>query len=1589
MRKTFFSFWLSCAITLASVSAQVVINEMLYDSEPDSQALEFVELFNPGGLAVDLSGWRFTDGIDFTFTNGTQIAAFGFLLVAQDPATLSAVYGAMAEGPWSGSLKNAGEKVTLRDAAGNKIDEVDYQRAFPWPTCPGGASMELINASLDNNIGASWRSSLNPVTDTPVTFLAPAQNDWHYFKGSEEASSPVDAWRALGFVEDANWFTGQTPVGYGDGDDNTTLDDMRNNYSTVYLRHTLVMTNPVPSQLLLRVYTDDGAIVWINGFEVGRPSVSAGDKNYNDFGSNHEAAWEEVLLTNPSAYMTPGVNQVAVHGLNATLGSSDFSIDLELKTVPPGGSNLPTPGATNRGNAANAPPAIRQVKHRPEEPAGGEAVLVSAKVTDPDGVSSVVLAYKDIAPGAYERLTDASFDSGWVLMNMVDDGTGGDVLAGDAVFSARLPGGQHRHLVRYRITVEDGTGLSQQVPYTDDEQPNFAYLVYDGIPAWTAADNPGTSSPQAFSAALMAGSLPVYHLVASEADVLACQYSSGSRNTRFYGTMVYEGKVYDHVQFKVRGEASTYRSGKNKWRFYFNQGRGFEARDDNGKLYPEPLNRMNFNGCSSPWAPVNRGMAGLDEAVSYKMYALAGVSAPNTHFFQFRIIDDGLEAPTDQYAGDLWGLYLMQEQLDGRWLDRLGLPDGNTYKIQGGNGEKRNQAPGQSEDTADWNTFKGSAQSAGTAQAWWEMNLHLHSYFGFRAINRVCSNIDLRNQTNYGMYHHPNGLWRVVPQDLDMMFIPETHWAGEAYMKNALVHAAINIDFKNRARELMDLLCADRSPTGGQAAQVLRELARIVNPAGPALTLADMDQFMWNYHPRTASDHRGRFYVTPFNDSRRGGSWVRTLATADHEGQVQYMLDFMTDTDPGAFAVGDGDQRGYGFNYLELEASDPDVPDRPTIQYTGPVGFPVDDLDFQCSAFSDPNGAGTFQAVQWRLGAIYNDASAGYREGDPWHYEVTPLWEVETGVPLVDSIQPTPAGLVVGRTYRARVRHQDDSGRWSRWSEAVEFVSGPSQGLAAYDDLVLSEIHYNPVDFEDYAFIELMNRGAGPIDLNGLSLSNAVQFTFTTEWLLGAGEYLVMVEDPTAFDLRYRMPSSPYYYPGITVAGPWSGELANGGESIVLNAPGGTELYRVAYSDGGSWPERADGDGSSAELIDPLALSPPRSEFLKSGDHWRSSCRLHGSPGRAGDCLELLVINEVLAHSDAGPALDWVELVNTGDTPVASAGLFLSDDYAQLQKYALSNAIPGGAFRVLDENVLGFAFSELGDDVILTRVSTNGAVTFVDAVDFGPSARDVSFGLHTRSDGETDFTAQRVQTPGAENAYPAVGPLVFRTVLYHPTNGIEYVELMNASDVPVDISTWHLRSAVDFTFPSATELPAWGRVIVCATNAPAFRAAFAVAPSIPVLGPWSGNLNNAGESLRLRRPGDMEPDGTFPYILVDKVDYRPELPWPPAADGTGLPLERIAAYVYGNDPASWQAGSVNPAPDEHLLFSLPAPSAAGQIRLRWSTVPGQQYRIEYSNDLSTGSWIPVQTLVAGSTLWEILEPLGVLLRGYYRVAWEP
>ena len=176
-----------------------------------------------------------------------------------------------------------------------------------------------------------------PTQLTGTTFIPANDSGWRYRKGTSEASSPTDAWRFPAFVEDGSWTTGQTPIGYGDGDDNTVLSDMRGilnpGYTSVYLRRAFTIApGGVPSRLKLGVYVDDGAVVWINGTEVARLHVSGGFLAFADTASNHEAEWENIVIEDAHTFLVEGSNVVAIHALNQSITSSDFSIDAELSS---------------------------------------------------------------------------------------------------------------------------------------------------------------------------------------------------------------------------------------------------------------------------------------------------------------------------------------------------------------------------------------------------------------------------------------------------------------------------------------------------------------------------------------------------------------------------------------------------------------------------------------------------------------------------------------------------------------------------------------------------------------------------------------------------------------------------------------------------------------------------------------------------------------------------------------------------------------------------------------------------------------------------------------------------------------------------------------------------------------------------------------------------------------------------------------------------------------------------------------------------------------------------------------------------------
>jgi len=142
----------------------VVINEILFNPPgDDEEPMEYVELHNRGSSDVDMSGWRFCDGVEYVFPAGVVLPANGYLVVARDPDAVETNYGigAVLGPPDDGRLDNSGERLALCDDLGNLVDEVVYGDRSPWPeeADGDGSSLELIDPAADNGRSDAWAAS--------------------------------------------------------------------------------------------------------------------------------------------------------------------------------------------------------------------------------------------------------------------------------------------------------------------------------------------------------------------------------------------------------------------------------------------------------------------------------------------------------------------------------------------------------------------------------------------------------------------------------------------------------------------------------------------------------------------------------------------------------------------------------------------------------------------------------------------------------------------------------------------------------------------------------------------------------------------------------------------------------------------------------------------------------------------------------------------------------------------------------------------------------------------------------------------------------------------------------------------------------------------------------------------------------------------------------------------------------------------------------------------------------------------------------------------------------------------------------------
>ncbi|MHB1035366.1 MAG: lamin tail domain-containing protein [Pirellulales bacterium] len=184
-------------------------------------------------------------------------------------------------------------------------------------------------------------------------------------------------------------------------------------------------------------------------------------------------------------------------------------------------------------------------------------------------------------------------------------------------------------------------------------------------------------------------------------------------------------------------------------------------------------------------------------------------------------------------------------------------------------------------------------------------------------------------------------------------------------------------------------------------------------------------------------------------------------------------------------------------------------------------------------------------------------------------------------------------------------------------STSSTFIANPIPDaiVALENQLRITELMYNPVGGADYEFLELKNTGATALDLTGVRLSNGVDFTFPA-MSLDAGEYVLVVKNQLAFELRYGA--------GKNIAGQYIGSLNNKGENVVLQLPAPYDAAALRFDYVGAWYPLANGGGRSLVIIDPAGAQVT----WDSQEAWRPSVADGGSPDSddVGDAIPPAVL---------------------------------------------------------------------------------------------------------------------------------------------------------------------------------------------------------------------------------------------------------------------------------------------------------------------------------------------------------------------------
>jgi len=502
------------------LTSEVVINELMYDPISGNDDDQYVELYNRSTNAVDLSGWQLSDAITYLIPADTLLASGGYLVVARNATNLFAKYpnlnGGNTVGNFSGKLSHNGEHVALLMPAEHKttgsqgnavtniinimVNDVTYGAGGRWGewSAGGGSSLELIDPNSNNRLAANW-------ADSDET----SKSAWTNIETTGVLDNGANFDPSIDYAQIGILDVGECLV------DNIEVDMGATNY-------------------VFNSTFESGTDGW--SFQGCMSRSSLENSGYASSHSLHMRCSDRLWTGDNSCQVTLNSNPL-VAGQTATLrfkarwlhGWPEALLRLngnwlEATAAMPVPANLGSPGMSNSRYVTNAGPAIYNVTHNPPLPAAGQVAVVTARVQDPSSVTNLTLYYRLDPATTYTAVT------------MKDDGTGGDSIATDGIFSATIPGQTANQVVAFYLSATDGLGTTTRFPALrpGDNEPVRECVVMFGD------GNPG-------------GSFGVYHLWLTQTNINRWASLSDLSNEANDGTFVNGNRVIYNMQGRFAG----------------------------------------------------------------------------------------------------------------------------------------------------------------------------------------------------------------------------------------------------------------------------------------------------------------------------------------------------------------------------------------------------------------------------------------------------------------------------------------------------------------------------------------------------------------------------------------------------------------------------------------------------------------------------------------------------------------------------------------------------------------------------------------------------------------------------------------------------------------------------------------------------------------------------------------------------------------------------------------------------------------------------------------------------------------------------